>query len=356
MEKESSNQGFFREAFNNFERKPSDRVWNNIEKGINPSFVNKTSFLKSKQFYITGFVITFISLVLFFIIKPENSNQIAVVKTNQSKQQNTESVKPVISNEENKVHELSVHKKDISSEEIKDKNDRVEIHSMIAKTEPDVTLPRQSSVVEKKKILTDENLNSEKSKHDTEIKNYNVKQSNIQEISPVSYTAIAKNNGTEISFTPDQNICKGEKIKIEVKGGVKFLWSTGEKTQFIYVSPLVSTDYSVVVTDDLGNQKTGLISVNVSDCEAVYIPNAFTPNGDGQHDIFKAIGNGVRNFEMIIVSRSGQVVFTSNNIDEGWDGNFKGNPVQMGTYIYSVKYIDEINKPHTINGHVNVIR
>jgi gliding motility-associated-like protein len=170
-------------------------------------------------------------------------------------------------------------------------------------------------------------------------------------------TFVQKNNPiTEISFSSDQTVCKGDKVKLSVNGGVSYLWSTGEKTQYIIVNPTSSVNYSVIASDENGNRKTGLISVTVSNCEALYVPNAFTPNGDGQSDIFKAYGNAVSKFEIIIVSRSGQVVYTSKNINEGWDGNIKGNAAPMGVYVYTIKYTNELKNEQTLTGHVTLIK
>ena len=59
----------------------------------------------------------------------------------------------------------------------------------------------------------------------------------------------------------------------------------------------------------------------------LYIPQAFTPNNDGVNDVYKIQNNGVDiiNFELMIYNRLGQLVYSSNNINNSWDGMFKGN-------------------------------
>lgn len=68
----------------------------------------------------------------------------------------------------------------------------------------------------------------------------------------------------------------------------------------------------------------------------LYIPNAFTPNGDGMNDQFGVKGEGIRDFQIYVYDRWGEVIFESNNPSKQWDGSYKGQPVQEGTYVYQV--------------------
>ncbi|MCB0736183.1 MAG: gliding motility-associated C-terminal domain-containing protein [Bacteroidetes bacterium] len=77
----------------------------------------------------------------------------------------------------------------------------------------------------------------------------------------------------------------------------------------------------------------------------IFFPNAFTPNNDGLNDEFKIIGSGTRtgdgqgfdNFRLTIIDRWGEQLFSTNNLDEGWDGTFRSQPVPAGTYVYRVQ-------------------
>jgi len=69
----------------------------------------------------------------------------------------------------------------------------------------------------------------------------------------------------------------------------------------------------------------------------LWIPNAFTPDGDGLNDLFEIVSSGVVEFEMEISSSWGHKIYTMNSIDDPpWDGTYKGNPVQQDRYIYEV--------------------
>lgn len=72
--------------------------------------------------------------------------------------------------------------------------------------------------------------------------------------------------------------------------------------------------------------------------ETIMIPNAFTPNGDGTNDIFRIIpGVDVKSVDFRIVNRFGEVVFETKDPKQGWDGNLRGQPSEVGTYMYHIK-------------------
>src|SRR4051812_16594495 len=68
----------------------------------------------------------------------------------------------------------------------------------------------------------------------------------------------------------------------------------------------------------------------------VFIPTAFTPNSDGMNDVFRVKGMNLQDFKLLVYDRWGEVVYESTNPNEGWDGSYKGNPVQNDTYVYQV--------------------
>lgn len=89
---------------------------------------------------------------------------------------------------------------------------------------------------------------------------------------------------------------------------------------------------------------------------AVYPPNAFTPNGDGENDVFEVKGTGINLYIIRIYSRWGELIYESTDIEEKWDGTYNGNIVKTGTYVYSINYRSMLDKNYTINGTVTVIR
>lgn len=89
-----------------------------------------------------------------------------------------------------------------------------------------------------------------------------------------------------------------------------------------------------------------------------YIPNAFTPNGDGTNDFFYAKGTYISEFDMTIFDRWGNLIFHSDNINHYWDGkaNNGQNIAQQDVYVYVVKVKDLKNKKHKYTGMVTLIK
>jgi gliding motility-associated-like protein len=92
------------------------------------------------------------------------------------------------------------------------------------------------------------------------------------------------------------------------------------------------------------------------DCGAVYIPNAFSPNGDNYNDVFYIRGNCIDYMEFVIYDRWGEKVFTGNVTTDGWDGRYRGEMMESGVFYYSLKatlYDESILKKH---GTITLIR
>lgn len=99
---------------------------------------------------------------------------------------------------------------------------------------------------------------------------------------------------------------------------------------------------------------TSYYKITLLECKLVYIPNAFTPNEDGINDKFYIRGN----VELVIFSifnRWGENIFTTRDINEGWDGEYKYVPCPMGIYVYYVIILKE-GKQHLYKGNITLIR
>lgn len=140
-------------------------------------------------------------------------------------------------------------------------------------------------------------------------------------------------------------INSGEQIQLSVNQDQSFSynWSpaAGLSSSVIYnpsANPQVSTLYTVIVTNEnqCRNQDTVSVTVIESDCSvsSLYIPNAFSPNGDGVNDVFKVRINGLKNMLLEIYNRWGLKVFETTNINEGWNGTYKDQPAPLDTYGY----------------------
>ena len=121
------------------------------------------------------------------------------------------------------------------------------------------------------------------------------------------------------------------------------------------VSNVVAGTYSVTVLQN-SCEATDSIRVSPGDCD-VYIPSAFTPNGDNVNETFGVIDNvAVQYFSMQIYNKWGQLIFISNDIAKKWDGTYKGKQVPNGAYIWMMTYVNRSGRKFYEQGTVMLIR
>lgn len=119
-------------------------------------------------------------------------------------------------------------------------------------------------------------------------------------------------------------------------------------------SPLLNTTYAVTVTDENGCTSVAVVDIEIM--FALYIPNTFTPNGDGDNDLFYAVSGSVKKFNMRIFDRWGEEVFTTASIHEGWDGSYHGLEAKQDVYVFRVEATFTNGKYEEIVGQVNLLR
>ncbi len=103
----------------------------------------------------------------------------------------------------------------------------------------------------------------------------------------------------------------------------------------------------LIVTDSLGCKDSTQRDIRVVTSIYLWVPNAFTPNiyEDNVNTVFSAKGTGIDKFKMNIYNRWGTEVFSSIDINEGWDGNFRsGKPAPIGVYVYKISLIGTSGK------------
>lgn len=128
-------------------------------------------------------------------------------------------------------------------------------------------------------------------------------------------------------------------------------------------SPKQKTEYAATVVNNGGCTITDKITVFViCNNENLFIPNTFSPNGDGNNEVFYPRGRGIMNVKsMRIYSRWGQEVywrynFMANDRSAGWDGTFKGQKLPSDVYVYMIDVICENNTVVTLKGDIMLVR
>jgi len=87
----------------------------------------------------------------------------------------------------------------------------------------------------------------------------------------------------------------------------------------------------------------------------IWVPNSFTPNGDGLNDEFGAYGVNIKEFTINVWNRWGGLIFTSNDLNKRWNGEFLGVVCQNDVYVYKITYKDTSNKYHEKIGRITLI-
>jgi gliding motility-associated-like protein len=155
----------------------------------------------------------------------------------------------------------------------------------------------------------------------------------------------------------DEVICIGQPHTIRVfpmNSGL-LSWSNGQTGESITITE--GGFYSVIFQGQCGVQYD-TIFIEDRECKPIlFIPSAFTPNGDGRNERFVISGSGIRSFEMRVFNRWGQQIFYSTDLNLSWDGTFNGELVQMSSYVYIITYTGfDSNRTYEDRGTVNVIR
>ena len=100
--------------------------------------------------------------------------------------------------------------------------------------------------------------------------------------------------------------------------------------------------------------------IDVEPLVTYFMPNAFAPNDDANNDFFRGVGvtEGMLEFELRVVNRWGEVIFTSNDPQKGWNGlkNNKGQPSPQGVYLYEVRYVNPRRQNVGLKGFVTLLR
>jgi gliding motility-associated-like protein len=123
-------------------------------------------------------------------------------------------------------------------------------------------------------------------------------------------------------------------------------------------SAIDSITYTATATTSQGCYGNAKLTVTVyTTLPDIFMPNAFTPNGDGRNDIFRPILVGISNLDFFrIFNRWGQMVYATTQNGQGWDGTLGGRPQETGTFVYMVQGKDYTGKIHFKKGTFILIR
>jgi gliding motility-associated-like protein len=160
----------------------------------------------------------------------------------------------------------------------------------------------------------------------------------------------------------DTTIKYGHSIQLLVSGAYLYSWEpmsslTNPNIVNPYASPTEPTTYHVFGIGENGCRNTDSMHVNIDYRDNLFVPSAFTPNGDGKNDNFKITNiTFQRLMEFRVFNRWGQELFSTNDPKKGWDGTWKGVPQDMGVYQYLIRVAYPDGYVETYQGNVTLVR
>lgn len=163
----------------------------------------------------------------------------------------------------------------------------------------------------------------------------------------------------ELTYTVDFDCVLGTgEVDLEVTSGLlpySYNWDNGEAVEDLF--DLDNGTYTVVVTDSLQCSATTSVDIETpAACFSIFVPNAFTPNGDGLNDVFSIDQRVITDLKLYVFDRWGHMIAEIVDVGLGWDGMFEGIPVLESVYAWKLTYTDQNGVYQEKRGKVNVLR
>ncbi len=161
----------------------------------------------------------------------------------------------------------------------------------------------------------------------------------------------------------DTSVVLGQPLQLGASGGTNYSWTPITWLDNPNISnpvalPQSNIQYVVRVSNDIGCFNTDTILVKVFRLSpGLFVPNAFSPNGDGLNDVFRPIAIGMKSVDIFrVYNRWGQLLYSGTGKDAGWDGKFGGRPQEAATYVWYAEGVDYLNNKIKQKGTVILIR
>jgi gliding motility-associated-like protein len=156
----------------------------------------------------------------------------------------------------------------------------------------------------------------------------------------------------------DISIIDGDQVVLSITATGSVLWSGSGLSCYTCLSPVANptADTRYIVSTGSGLCTTyDTVNIHILPKDTLYLPTAFSPNGDGRNDVFNAIGYAT-DFSMKIFNRWGEEIFFSKSVSEGWNGMYKNKPQLPGVYVVMIQYKNRSGLYKLIKGTITLIR
>lgn len=183
---------------------------------------------------------------------------------------------------------------------------------------------------------------------------YSVTVTNGDQCSDADTVIILAHDIPSINLGPDGTLCDPTEISLDAGTwpGATYVWQDGSDLQTFLVTS--EGYYYVIVTDSCGSSSDTVYFANCPDCN-VNLPNAFSPNGDGNNDIYRVLGGGFSSMLFMIFNRHGEKMFETTDPLLGWDGYYKGALQENEVYFYYLETVCLNGKKFIKKGDVTLL-
>jgi gliding motility-associated-like protein len=162
----------------------------------------------------------------------------------------------------------------------------------------------------------------------------------------------------------DTTINIGESATVYASGGLSYSWSPNLNGSIAcptcsstVVQPTLTTQYIVVASNSIYCKVQDTVTVIVDiNCGDFFIPNVFSPNGDGLNDLINVHGRCISTFNLQIFNRWGEKVFETSSLSESWDGTFRGQKLDTGVFIYKADGVSIDGQEFKMKGNITLLR
>jgi gliding motility-associated-like protein len=198
----------------------------------------------------------------------------------------------------------------------------------------------------------------------------------VYPVSSNTYSVTVTNNGCSsisnynVNIAPapianagmDTTITNGGNVQLIGTGGGTYLWTPAMGLSCVIcsnpiASPEETTTYILEVTDTNGCKNSDTVTVFVDiECGEVFVANVFSPNNDGRNDVQCVQGKCIQTMVFSIYDRWGEKVFESEDMNQCWDGNYKGKALNTAVFVYYLKAIMKDGTELIKKGNITLIR
>lgn len=179
--------------------------------------------------------------------------------------------------------------------------------------------------------------------------------------SDTATVTVGINTSPTVGAQSDQTIVLGGNANLLATGATSYVWSPASGLGCFVctsttASPVVTTTYMVIGTDANGCTDTAYVTITVDANVSVFVPDIFSPDGNGANDVLFVRGSGIDEMLFRVYDRWGQKVFESSTQTEGWDGTMAGKQLNAAVFIYTLDGTFSTGETFSRKGNVTLQR